>query len=201
MKTLADYLAEHDNDHEKAAAAIFGDLDKFGSQNAQYRATIQQQKQQLSEFDNAATLGEGQVAIAQADADALAAYRELGEVETLKTIRTEHGDLKRGTLLRKVAKAAGVNADVLIELDRNNKGEPLDYKIEKTGDKTSVQVVNGEKTSDFETFVDSTWGLFKPALTVKNGTPWGNQSSSGGAGGGSLADQFIERQNQKAGKT
>lgn len=184
-------IARHNNDLMRVIDHLYGD-------NFSLREKNRTLKEQVKDLEGK-TPKDGTVILSKAEADLLESYKALGEPDTLKTalserdqVKGELGTLRKESVLRDVAEAAGFKLPVLKTLAGD-----LDFEIkevEKDGKKVRTPFVkNGDSEKPLSDYAKEQWTDFLPALQAQPGQPAGTPYPTQSAGGptpppGVLAD-------------
>lgn len=136
---------------------------------------------------------DGQRVVDAADADALTAYRELGEIDALRQSLQDLDDLRervaqaeRDALIREVAEIAGYKPSVLAEIGRDLQFEIAEVQ-DAGGTRRVANVKDGDRAIPIHDWMKSNRADFLPALAVEKQPPAGNgprpkPSAQGGQG-------------------
>jgi len=119
--------------------------------------------------------GEGQVILSQADAEALNAYRELGEVESLRATQETARTARRELGLRTAAEAAKYSVAALTKLAP----EGSEFDVQEG----TAYLVQGEDRHPLTEYAEQHWPEFLVALqgpAAGGGTAYPPQSGGGG---------------------
>jgi hypothetical protein len=199
--SLQSLLARNNGDAMAMAAQLFND-----------NYALRERNRQLS----AAAPAEGSVVLPKAEADALAAYKAIGDLEALKKsladaqqAQTQLAGLQRQGLLREVAEAAGYKASVLGQLPGAADLAFEVREVEADGKKTKAAFVKPKDGAEvaLTTYAQQHWGDFLPALAAaqqqggqqqqQQGTPYPGQGSGGGQPPADPVAAFAQRAQQQ----